>query len=48
MQLGGQNGKIQILRKGDVVLLPAGVAHKRLDGTENLKSLVLILRMEIS
>lgn len=34
VQLGGQNGEIQILRKGDVVLLPAGVAHKRLDGTE--------------
>lgn len=37
VQLGGQNGKIQILRKGDVVLLPAGVAHKRLDGTESFE-----------
>lgn len=37
VQLGGQNGEIQILRKGDVVLLPAGVAHKRLDGTENFE-----------
>lgn len=37
VQLGGPNGEIQTLRQGDVVLLPAGVAHKRLDGSENFE-----------
>lgn len=37
VQLGGQNGEMMTLRKGDVVLLPAGTAHKRLDGTENFE-----------
>lgn len=37
VQLGGQNGEMRTLRKGDVVLLPAGTAHKRLDGTENFE-----------
>lgn len=37
VQLGGPNTDIITLRKGDVVLLPAGTAHKRLDGTENFE-----------
>lgn len=35
--LGGQNGEITTLRKGDVILLPAGTAHKRLDGSNNFE-----------
>lgn len=34
VQLGGPNGEMHIFRKGDVVLLPAGVSHKKLDATE--------------
>lgn len=37
VQLGGPNAAIHTLRKGDVVLLPAGTSHKRLDGTENFE-----------
>lgn len=37
VQLGGQNGEMRTLRQGDVVLLPAGVAHKRLDGSDNFE-----------
>ena len=29
MRLGGESGKIVELRAGDVVVIPAGVAHKR-------------------
>lgn len=35
--LGGQNGEITTLRKGDVILLPAGTAHKRLDGSNDFQ-----------
>lgn len=34
LQLGGDNGKILFIEKGDVVVIPAGVAHKNL-GAEN-------------
>ncbi|MEY8292989.1 cupin domain-containing protein [Carnobacteriaceae bacterium 52-44] len=34
VQFGGQNGEILTIRKGDVMLLPAGTAHKKLDATE--------------
>lgn len=37
VQIGGQNGEMRTLRQGDVVLVPAGVAHKRLDGSENFE-----------
>jgi uncharacterized protein YjlB len=37
VQFGGQNGEITTLRKGDVVLLPAGTAHKRLDGSNDFQ-----------
>ena len=37
VQLGGQNGPVHTLRKGDIVLLPAGTAHKRLDGSNNFE-----------
>lgn len=35
VQLGGPHGKMLTFRKGDVLLLPAGTSHKKLDGTEN-------------
>lgn len=34
VQLGGENGEMLTIRKGDVVLLPAGTAHKKLEATE--------------
>jgi uncharacterized protein YjlB len=34
LQLGGDDGKILFIEKGDVVVIPAGVAHKNL-GEEN-------------
>lgn len=37
VQFGGQNGEMRTLRKGDVVLLPAGVAHKKLDATQGFE-----------
>lgn len=37
VQLGGPNGEIVTFRKGDVVLLPAGTSHKKLDATENFE-----------
>ncbi len=33
VQLGGPNGKLVDLKAGDVVVLPAGTAHKRLDSS---------------
>ena len=35
VQLGGENGQLLTIRKGDVVLLPAGTAHKKLEATAN-------------
>jgi uncharacterized protein YjlB len=35
IQLGGWNGKILILKAGDLVILPAGTGHKRLSASEN-------------
>lgn len=35
--LGGENGEIMKVRNGDVLLLPAGVSHKRIDATENFE-----------
>ena len=37
VQLGGPNGEIIKVRKGDVVLLPAGTSHKKLDASENFE-----------
>lgn len=37
VQLGGPNSDIVTVRKGDVVLLPAGTSHKKLDATENFQ-----------
>lgn len=37
VQLGGPNGKEFSFSKGDALLLPAGVAHKAIDTTENFK-----------
>ena len=35
VQLGGPGARIVLFKKGDVLLLPAGVAHKRMDATRN-------------
>lgn len=35
--LGGENGEITPIRKGDVVLLPAGTSHKKVDASENFE-----------
>lgn len=37
VQLGGENGEMTTLREGDVILLPAGTSHKKLDATENFE-----------
>jgi uncharacterized protein YjlB len=37
VQLGGPNGPMETLRKGDVILLPAGVSHKKLDATQGFE-----------
>lgn len=34
VQLGGPQGRMFTIRKGDVLLLPAGTAHKKLEATE--------------
>lgn len=34
-QLGGPTGRIFTLRSGDVIILPAGVAHKNIDQSED-------------
>jgi uncharacterized protein YjlB len=34
---GGDKGVVMLLKKGDVVIIPAGVAHKNLDATEQFK-----------
>jgi len=36
VQLGDDNGPILLLEKGDVLVIPAGVAHKNLDGENNV------------
>lgn len=35
--LGGTNGKVVELKKGDVILIPAGVAHKNLEPKNEFK-----------
>ncbi|MXV52742.1 hypothetical protein GS399_17350 [Pedobacter sp. HMF7647] len=35
VQFGGPNGKCIVLTRGDVVIIPAGVAHKKLSGTDD-------------
>lgn len=35
VQFGGAGGLVETLRPGDVVLIPAGVAHKNLKATDN-------------
>lgn len=37
VQLGGEKGKIFELEKGDVVLIPAGVAHKNLGSSNDFR-----------
>jgi uncharacterized protein YjlB len=37
VQLGGENGIIQTIRCGDVVVIPAGVAHKNLGDGDNFR-----------
>jgi len=32
VQIGGDRGEITQFRKGDILLVPAGVAHKKVDG----------------
>lgn len=36
VQLGDDNGPILLLEKGDVLVIPAGVAHKNLDGENDV------------
>jgi len=36
IQLGNDQGPIILLEKGDVLIIPAGVAHKNLDGENNI------------
>lgn len=36
LQVGGEEGPLLELRAGDVVLLPAGVAHKNVDSSDDL------------
>jgi uncharacterized protein YjlB len=37
LQLGGDNGVEVLVEKGDVLLIPAGVAHRNLDGEHAVK-----------
>jgi len=37
VQLGGENGEIVLLEKGDVLIIPAGVAHKNLEPKSRFK-----------
>lgn len=37
LQLGGPHADMKTFRRGDVILLPAGTAHKRLGGSENFE-----------
>jgi uncharacterized protein YjlB len=37
VQLGGEAGEIIELASGDVILIPAGVAHKKLNASEDFK-----------
>src|SRR5688572_17677187 len=37
VQLGGPGGITKSLKKGDVVIIPAGVAHKNLGASEDFK-----------
>jgi uncharacterized protein YjlB len=39
VQFGGPNGTILTFEKGDVVIIPAGVAHKRVDTSGNFSCL---------
>ena len=36
-QLGGPDGKIVIVKAGDVIVIPAGVAHKNIDQSPDCK-----------
>lgn len=36
VRFGGDNGSTVVVRTGDVVVIPAGVAHKLMDGTPDL------------
>lgn len=37
IQLGGPNAELYSFSKGDVLLLPAGVAHKRIEASDDFK-----------
>lgn len=37
VQLGGSNAEVYPFKKGDVMLLPAGVAHKLIEGTDDFQ-----------
>jgi len=39
IQLGGESGPTATLKKGDVVLIPAGVGHKQLAATDDFEVL---------
>ena len=37
VQLGGENGMIHLLEKGDIIIIPAGVAHKNIGPDKDFK-----------
>lgn len=37
VMLGGPEGRTALLKKGDIIVIPAGVAHKRLEQTADFK-----------
>ncbi|CAH0344717.1 cupin domain-containing protein [Bacillus sp. CECT 9360] len=37
LQLGGEKGKAVDIKKGDVIILPAGTGHKRLQSSDDFK-----------
>jgi uncharacterized protein YjlB len=42
LKLGGEEGRLFRLKAGDMLVLPAGVGHRRVGGDEGLKVLVRI------
>ncbi len=37
LQLGGPRGSVHVLQKGDVLVVPAGVAHRRIQASEDFR-----------
>ncbi|RDI45822.1 cupin domain-containing protein [Falsibacillus pallidus] len=35
VQMGGENGKVLTVEKGDVIIIPAGVGHKKLEASSD-------------